>query len=86
MSATTEFTKSVLDKMMIGFKDSVFLFIQNDKVFMKQYLRLVETNGLDSVNTTIGKQIKDIMNLGNLDECKEPKSTLITTYTEHKLK
>lgn len=79
--------KRFADKV-IGIKnktitDEIFLLIQNDKALMKEYLRLVETNSLDVVNRTIGKEIKKYYNLSNdtnRNEC--PKSTLISSHQE----
>jgi hypothetical protein len=64
--------------------DEVFLLIQNNKGFMKKYLRLVEEKGLDVVNRHIGQAVWRKYNLtpetGHINT--EPESTLVSSYQE----
>jgi len=46
------------------------------------YLRLVEKEGLDSVNMLIGKIVKERYGLTNDERNHEPLSTLIKSYQE----
>jgi len=63
--------------------DEFFLLIQNDRIFMQEYLELVHEKGLDVVNRHIGKMVMQKYNL-TPDEGRntEPKSTLISTHQE----
>ena len=48
---------------------------------MLEYLREVEANGLDSVNQTIGKEVKIAYQLMNINEREDnPSCTLIQSH------
>ena len=85
-----QFIKKVLDQFTDDITDRVFLMIQNDSELMGEYLNLLDRHkeniDLDTLNSNIGKYIKNHLNLDNIDECKDPKSTLIQTFTRHKIK
>lgn len=49
---------SILNKKITN---EVFLIIQNNRVLMHEYLRAVESDGLDTVNKTIGKVVKRLL-------------------------
>ena len=72
--------KALVDKVIANknktITDEVFLLIQNDRVFMQEYLELVHEKGLDVVNRHIGKMVMQKYNLTQ-DEGrnKDPKST-----------
>ena len=61
--------------------NEVFLTIQNNRTLMLEYLRAVESNGLDSVNQTIGKEVKAAYQLTNVaDREDDPSCTLIQSH------
>ncbi len=61
--------------------NEVFLTIQNNRSLMLEYLRAVEANGLDSVNQTIGKEVKAAYQLTNVNEREDdPSCTLIQSH------
>jgi len=61
--------------------NEVFLTIQNNRSLMLEYLRAVEANGLDSVNQTIGKEVKAAYQLTNINERENnPSCTLIQSH------
>ncbi len=61
--------------------NEVFLTIQNNRSIMLEYLREVEANGLDSVNQTIGKEVKAAYQLTNVNEREDnPSCTLIQSH------
>jgi len=61
--------------------NEVFLTIQNNRSLMLEYLRAVEANGLDSVNQTIGKEVKVAYQLTNVNEREDnPSCTLIQSH------
>ena len=69
---------AVLNKRITN---EIFLIIQNDKNLMKEYLRLVEKEGLDKVNMQIGKLIKNSYKLINLNDREDnPSCTLIQSH------
>ena len=81
MSDITKFSQKALRKFCRSITDQVFLSIQEDRGLMKEYLRLVEKNGLDKVNQGIGKNVKDHFKLTNKKErIKNPKSLLIQSH------
>ena len=61
--------------------NEIFLIIQNDRGLMKEYLRAVESNGLDTLNQTIGKKVKNAYRLDNIDDREDiPACTLIQSH------
>lgn len=69
---------SVLNKRITN---EVFMIIQNDKNLMYEYLRAVEIEGLDTVNQTIGKQVKDSYILVNINDREDnPSCRLVQSY------
>jgi len=59
----------------------VFLTIQNNRTLMLEYLRAVEDQGLDTVNQTIGKEVKAAYKLINVNEREDnPSCTLIQSH------
>jgi hypothetical protein len=59
------FVKKVVAYKNKQITDEVFLLIQNNRSFMREYLRLVEEDDLNAVNMRIGKQVKETYNLTN---------------------
>ena len=84
-----QFMDKVLNQFAEDITDRVFLMIQNDKKLMADYLDLLDKHkdniDLKSMNSNIGKYIKEVFNLDNRNECIEPKSTLMRTFTRHKI-
>lgn len=61
--------------------NEIFLIIQNDRELMHSYLRAIETNGLDTLNQTIGKEVKIAYNLENINDREDdPFCTLIQSH------
>ena len=78
-------SKEIADRAIAEFKrrttNAVFLIIQSDRELMHDYLRAVECEGLDKVNQTIGKEVKQQLGLTNApDRQQQPKSTLIQSH------
>ena len=75
------FVKKVVAHKNKQITDEVFLLIQNNRSFMREYLRLVEEDGLNAVNMRIGKQVKEAYNLTNTQVRNyKPTSTLIESF------
>lgn len=69
---------SILNKKITN---EIFLIIQNDRNLMREYLRAVEREGLDTVNRTIGKKVKQAYHLTNLNDREDdPSCTLIQSH------
>ena len=61
--------------------NEIFLVIQNDSKLMYEYLRAIESVGLDTLNQSIGKEIKKAYNLKNINEREDnPSCTLIQSH------
>ncbi len=76
-----EMAEKAIAKMNERITDEIFIIIQNDRELMRDYLYAVQENGLRSVNTTIGKEVKDSYGLTNADEREgNPKCTLIQSH------
>jgi hypothetical protein len=82
-AAIDAFIGTVITRKNEDITDEVFLLIQNDRTFMQQYLRLVETETLDEVNKRIGKKVREVYGLPNTTRNQEPKSTLIQSFQRH---
>ena len=79
---TGEFTTKVLDRFTKEITDQIFLFIQNDKELLRDYLHLLNETHLTSVNSSIAKAVKKRYDLTNLNSKGAPKSLLILDYEE----
>ena len=79
--AIKEFVEKVIAEKNKRIIDEVFLFIQNDRELLKEYLYLVEKNDLQTVNQQIGKEVEAEYNLVACGENNEPASKLITTFS-----
>ena len=76
-----ELGKTAIEKFNKRITNEIFLIIQNDRELMYKYLRLVEANGLDTVNQNIGKEVKKEYGLINLDDREDnPSCTLIQSH------
>ena len=61
--------------------NEIFLIIQNDRDLMYAYLKAVEEKGLDHVNQTIGRKVKEEYHLTNADDREDnPTCTLIQSH------
>ena len=73
--------KTAIQKFNKRITNEVFLIIQNDKKLMYDYLRLVEAKGLDTVNQSIGKEVKKEYGLTNINDREDdPSCTLIQSH------
>ncbi|MQY79579.1 MAG: hypothetical protein GH151_10380 [Bacteroidetes bacterium] len=76
-----ELGQAAIQKLNKRITNEVFLIIQNDREFMYEYLRLVEAKGLDTVNQSIGKEVKKEYGLTNIDDREDnPSCTLIQSH------
>ena len=77
----TEIAKEAIKIMNTRITNDIFLIIQNDRELMKEYLRSFESSSLDTVNQTIGKEIKKAYGLVNINEREDnPSCTLIQSH------
>jgi len=83
MSENT-YAEQAVNTFIADITDHLFLSIERDDTLMRDYMTNVNRFGLDKVNMAIGRQIKERLNLENLDESKTPKSRLIKSYTRHR--
>ena len=83
MSENT-YAEQAVNTFIADITDHLFLSIERDDTLMRDYMTNVNRFGLDKVNMAIGRQIKERLNLENLDESKTPKSRLIKGYTRHR--
>ena len=81
-----EYAEQVVNDFITDITDHVFLSIERDEKLMRKYMENVNRYGLDAVNMTIGRKVKEMLNLENLDENDNPKSRIIQSYTRHKTK
>jgi len=61
--------------------NEIFLIIQSDRELMQQYLRAIEKFGLDTLNQTIGKKVREAYKLSNMNDREDnPSCTLIQSH------
>ena len=76
-----EIAEEAIRRMNKKITNEIFMIIQNDRDLMKEYLRAVENNTLDTVNQTIGKEVKNAYGLVNADDREDnPSCTLIQSH------
>lgn len=78
-----------IEKLLVGFDeqvtDSLFRYIQEDRVRMNEYLDVVAKVGdLQEVNKQIGRAVTRHYNLKGFDTEENPKNTLTLTYSKLK--
>lgn len=74
--ALRQFTKEITDLF--------FLYIENDKSLMHDYLRVIgRDSDLNITNKALGKAVKEHFHLNDGTKNSKPKSKLIESYTEH---
>jgi hypothetical protein len=80
-SKLTKIAESAIDEMNKRITNEIFMIIQNDRKLMHRYLRAVQDSGLDVVNKTIGKIVKNRYKLVNMSQReKKPRCTLIKSH------
>ncbi|RWX44860.1 hypothetical protein H206_01292 [Candidatus Electrothrix aarhusensis] len=78
-----EIAEVAIQKMNKKITNELFLIIQNDRELMKEYLRAVENSTLETVNQTIGKEIKKAYGLVNCNNREDnPSCTLIQSHQQ----
>jgi len=80
-----QYAEKVVNDFITDITDYVFLAIEHDDVAMREYLDVTSKSGKDEVNQTIGKKVKELLNLENDGETTKCKSSLIESYTRHKI-
>lgn len=93
-SPATIFAKKVIEAFRKDLTDSIFLYIENDKSLMDEYLDAISESDRTTVNSWLGRLIKEEFDVENEIEDEtghfakgEPKSVLIkTSYTKHSKK
>ena len=79
-----QFQQKALSQFTKEITDIFFLYIENDKDLMQEYLRVIgRESTLDNTNMALGAAVKEWFALANGVENSNPKSKLIMSYTEH---
>ena len=77
----SEIAQKAIDIMNKQITNEIFMIIQNNRELMHEYLRAVESDGLNTVNQTIGKKVKDAYQLDNINDREDnPSCTLIQSH------
>ncbi len=79
-----DYAEKIVNDFMRNITDHVFGNIQNNEDLMREYQTRVNENSLNSINTAIGKKVKELFALNNDGVCDSPKSWLIKDFTYHK--
>jgi hypothetical protein len=78
---SSEIAKEAIKRMNKKITNEIFLIVQNDRTLMQEYLKAVKNKGLDSVNQTIGKEVKSSYGLANINDREDnPTCTLIQSH------
>ena len=83
--SSEDFAKKVAAQFCLELTDQLFMYIENDKNLMQDYLRLVSEEGLFKANQNLGSNFKKLFNVDNIEEDNNPNSKLIKSYTQHTL-
>jgi len=75
-----ELAEEAISRFNKKITNEIFTLIQSDHELMLQYLRIVERDGLDTTNQTIGKVVKAEYGLTNADREDNPSCTLIQSH------
>lgn len=76
-----EIAQAAISNLNKRITNEVFLTIQNNRDLMQSYLRAVQLSGLDSVNQTIGREVKRAYHLTNAEDREDdPQCTLIQSH------
>jgi hypothetical protein len=76
-----EVAEEAIRRLNMEITDRVFLIIQRDRDLMQEYLLAVQSEGRDTVNRSIGKEVKAHYKLENAPRRElEPDSTLIQSH------
>ena len=78
-----EYAEKIVENFMENITDHVFLNIQNNEALMREYQSQVHQHSLQSINTAIGKKVKEIFELQNKSESNQPASWLIKSYMKY---
>jgi hypothetical protein len=79
-----EYAEQAVHTFVKDITDHMFLSIERNGKLLQEYTDSVKQFGVEAVNTTIGKKVKELLNLNNIDEVKAT-SSLIKTYTRHSI-
>jgi hypothetical protein len=82
--SVNDYAEQVVNNFITDITDHLFLSIERDDSLMQNYKTNINIYGQENVNQTIGKKVKELLNLGNSNENDKPKSQLIKSYTRHK--
>lgn len=83
MSSPNDYAEKVVNSFIEDITDHIFLHIQKNESLMREYQTQVHKNSLQSVNTAIGKKVKERLELENIGESDTPKSWLIKSFMKH---
>ena len=61
MTTTNDYAEKLVKDFMANITDHVFLNIQNNESLMREYQTMVHEHSLLSVNTAIGKKVKELL-------------------------
>jgi len=81
-----EYAEEIVNEFVREITDNLFLFIEQDEERMRKYMTNANRFELDALNKAIGLKIKEMLDLENTDISRKPKSKLLKTYTQHKIK
>jgi len=84
MSAN-DYAEKVVNRFIDSITDYVFLSIEHEDNFMREYMENARLFTVGTVNQAIGKKVKELLKLEDLAECEKPRSRLITSYTRYKV-
>ncbi|MDR2462542.1 MAG: hypothetical protein LBD30_02035 [Verrucomicrobiales bacterium] len=94
-SAAEQVADKAINIMAREMTDRILSLIQDDRALQKEYLDAVSADGLQKVNHTIAVVVKDRFGFESIpdaadpsrnSEQKEPKSKLLQSYTEFRLR
>ena len=83
--SVNDYAEEVVNNFIRDITDYVFLSIEHDDTLMRKHMSKIGLYGRNEVDQSIGKKVRELLNLKNDSENTNPKSRIITKYTYHKI-
>ena len=78
------FLDKVLDEFTEDITDRIFQMIEEDEGLMKEYNTLKEEMSAGTINSRLGKKVREHFRLQKTDRRKKAESSLISEYQVHR--
>jgi hypothetical protein len=85
MITVNQYAEKVVNDFIINITDYVFEAVKHNEKAMCEYVHMIDNYGKNIVNRTIGKKVREILDLKNVGITKKQDKRVIKSYTRHKI-